>query len=88
MNKRSVDRSFFLSYIIEECTITLCFVMKEYVNNTITGQSPPSSEYPVSRIPSKHPGLKRLFRNVLRFLFRIIFYPLCGIKSPDNKKIV
>lgn len=88
MNKRSVDRSFFLSYIIEECTIILRFVMKEFLNITTTGHSPASSKYPVSKIPSKHPGLKRLLRNVLLFLFRIIFYPLCGIKSPDNKKIV
>lgn len=88
MNKRSVDRSFFLSYIIEECTIILCFVMKGFVKNTATGGSPASSRYPVSEIPSKHPRWKQLLRHVLRFLFRIIFYPLCGIKSPDNKKIV
>lgn len=61
--------------------------MKESANN-MNAQSPVSLRDPITKAPSKPSGVKRLFRSVLRFLFRIVFYPLCGIKSSDNQKIV
>lgn len=54
--------------------------MDEPVNN-ITAKAD-------QKVAPERSGVKRLFRNIFRFLFKVVFYPLCGIKSMKNQKIV